>query len=67
VSQQSTSTEAFVDEAAAIAGLRMSAEQRPGVITAFCVLRDAAASLDSFPLPSDAQPVVAFTPHGISA
>jgi hypothetical protein len=63
----STSIEAFVDEAAAMVGLIITAEQRPGVITAFSVLRDAAASLESFPLPNDTESVTVFTLDGNAA
>jgi hypothetical protein len=52
----------YVENAAAAVGLRVTADQRPGVIAAFSVLIEAANSIQSFYLPVDEEPAPTFTP-----
>jgi hypothetical protein len=57
-------TEAYVDAAAAALELRLSHEQRAGVLRYFALAADMAARLDAVPLAPHDEPAVNFVPLG---
>ena len=53
---------AYVDAAAALLGLRISAESRPGVLRYFALAADMAALVQAVPLGAADEPATQFVP-----
>jgi hypothetical protein len=51
----------YVDQAAALLGLALSNEYRPGVIAAFAAFRTAANLLLEFPMPAEMEPASVYS------
>jgi hypothetical protein len=57
-----TALAAYVDASAALLGLRLDPDLRPGVIEHLAFLGRAMALVDAFPLPEEVQPGPVFEP-----
>jgi hypothetical protein len=57
-------TETYVDAAAAVIGLPLGPEHRPGVLRFFALAAEMAAVLEAVPLGAHAEPAVTFVPVG---
>jgi len=55
-------TEDYMDQAAALIGLKLDPEHRPGVLLNLERIAEMAHLVMTFPLPDDCEPAAVFTP-----
>lgn len=58
----SSEIEAYVDASAAVLGLRLRPDQRPGVLRYFALAAEFAALVDAVPLSERDEPALSFSP-----